>query len=278
MLSVASEAGISDNETMIPKVLAPVTTRSPTAAVLVIGDEILSGRTRDTNSGHIAAFLTQMGIDLREIRVVPDIEERIVEALDALRSACTYVFTTGGIGPTHDDITADAVARAFGVAIEHHPDAVEILRQHYVTPEELTEARLRMARIPVGATLIDNPVSKAPGFHIGNVFVMAGVPKIMQAMLLNVEKELEGGVPVESVTIDCPFGEGVIGTALGEVAKAHPLVSIGSYPVLSASNFSTKLVIRSREPAALAAARAAVESMLSDIARDKAGDSTLTDY
>lgn len=255
-----------------------MTTRSPTAAVLVIGDEILSGRTRDTNSGHIAAFLTQMGIDLREIRVVPDIEERIVEALDALRSACTYVFTTGGIGPTHDDITADAVARAFGVAIEHHPDAVDILRQHYVTPEELTEARLRMARIPVGATLIDNPVSKAPGFHIGNVFVMAGVPKIMQAMLLNVEKELEGGVPVESVTIDCPFGEGVIGTALGEVAKAHPLVSIGSYPVLSASNFSTKLVIRSREPAALAAARAAVESMLSDIARDKAGDSTLTDY
>lgn len=255
-----------------------MTVQSPTAAVLIIGDEILSGRTRDSNSGHIAAFLTEIGIDLREIRVVPDEEGRIVAALDALRMAYTYVFTTGGIGPTHDDITADAVARAFGVAIEHHPDAVEILRQHYVAPEELTEARLRMARIPVGATLIDNPVSKAPGFHIGNVFVMAGVPKIMQAMLLNVEKELVGGVPVQSVTIDCPFGEGVIGTALGEVARAHPRVSIGSYPVLAARNFSTKLVIRSREPAALREAQSAVEAMLANIARDKAGDSTLTDY
>jgi len=251
---------------------------APTAAVLVIGDEILSGRTRDTNSGHIASFLTELGIDLKEVRVVPDEEDRIVAALDALRTTCTYVFTTGGIGPTHDDITADAVARAFGVAIELHPAAVAILRDHYVKPEELTEARLRMARIPVGATLIDNPVSKAPGFHIGNVFVMAGVPKIMQAMLLNIEKELEGGAKVLSVTIDCPFGEGVIGTALGEVAKAHPAVSIGSYPILSVKNFSTKLVVRSRDPQALEAARADVETMLATIARDKAGDSTLTDY
>ncbi|WP_370673556.1 competence/damage-inducible protein A [Pleomorphomonas sp. PLEO] len=252
--------------------------QSPSAAVLIIGDEILSGRTRDSNSGHIAAFLTEIGVDLKEIRVVPDEEDRIVAALDALRAAYTYVFTTGGIGPTHDDITADAVAKAFGVAVEYHPDAVDILRQHYVAPEELTEARMRMARIPVGATLIDNPVSKAPGFHIGNVFVMAGVPKIMQAMLLGIEKELEGGVPVQSITVDCPFGEGVIGTALGEVAKAHPLVSIGSYPILAARNFSTKLVIRSREPSALAAAKMAVEAMLATIAHDKAGDSTLTDY
>jgi len=255
-----------------------MTAHSPTAAVLIIGDEILSGRTRDSNSGHIAAFLTEIGIDLKEIRVVPDEEARIVAALDALRTAYTYVFTTGGIGPTHDDITADAVARAFGLAIEYHPGAVEILRQHYEKPEELTEARLRMARIPTGATLIDNPVSKAPGFHIGNVFVMAGVPKIMQAMLLNVEKELEGGMPVQSVTVDCPFGEGVIGTALGEVAKAHPAVSIGSYPVLAARAFSTRLVIRSRDGAALEAAKTAVEAMLAAIARDKAGDSTLTDY
>lgn len=248
-----------------------------TAAVLVIGDEILSGRTRDTNSGHIASFLTELGIDLREIRVVPDDQVMIVEAVNILRARYTYVFTTGGIGPTHDDITADAIGAAFGVKVTHHPAAVEILRQHYSEPGDLTEARLRMARIPEGATLVANPVSKAPGFHIGNVFVMAGVPKIMQAMLLNIEPELKTGARVISVTLDCPFGEGVIGTELGEIAKAHPKVSIGSYPVLAARMFSTKLVIRSRDEAALEAARAAVETMLAGL-KEKSGDAKSTDY
>jgi molybdenum cofactor synthesis domain-containing protein len=250
---------------------------SLTAAVLVIGDEILSGRTRDTNSGHIAAFLTEIGIDLREVRVVPDDQDMIVEAVNLLRQRYTYVFTTGGIGPTHDDITADAIGAAFGVAVVHHPDAVAILRQHYASPGELTEARLRMARIPEGGTLIANPVSKAPGFRVGNVFVMAGVPKIMQAMLINIEPLLDTGVKVISETLDCPFGEGVIGAALGDIAKAHPDVSIGSYPVLAARAFSTKLVIRSRDAVALAAARVAVEAMLADLVA-KSGDGTQTDY
>lgn len=248
-----------------------------TAAVLVIGDEILSGRTRDTNSGHIAAFLTELGIDLREVRVVPDDQELIVEAINTLRRRYTYLFTTGGIGPTHDDITTDAVGAAFGVLVALHPRAVAILREHYASPGELTEARLRMARIPEGGTLIANPVSKAPGFRLGNVFVMAGVPKIMQAMLISLEPELETGVKVISETLDCPFGEGVIGTALGDIAKAHPKVSIGSYPVLAARAFSTKLVIRSREQPALAAARADIEAMLAALTA-KTGDGKATDY
>src|SRR5579863_1137033 len=158
-----------------------------TAAVLVIGDEILSGRTKDRNLGYIAEYLTNIGVELREARVVPDIEEEIVAALNALRARYTYVFTTGGIGPTHDDITADAVAKAFGVAIDEDPRALAIMMERY-KPGELTEARRRMARIPEGADLIENPVSKAPGFRIGNVIVMAGVPSVMQAMLDNAIK------------------------------------------------------------------------------------------
>jgi len=243
-------------------------TQSPTAAVLVIGDEILSGRTRDTNSGHIAAFVTELGIDLREVRVVPDEIDRIVEAVNALRERYTYVFSTGGIGPTHDDITADAMGAAFGLPVEHDSDAVAILAAHYARPEDLTEARLRMARMPVGASLIANPVSKAPGFRIGNVFVMAGVPKIMQAMLIELAPQLETGVRVLSETVDCPFGEGRIGTALGAVAAAHPQVSIGSYPVLGERSYSTKLVIRSRDAEALAAAKADVLAMLAGFAAE----------
>src|SRR5579863_6054278 len=158
-----------------------------TAAVLVIGDEILSGRTKDRNVGYIAEYLTNMGIELREARVVPDVEAEIVAALNALRARYTYVFTTGGIGPTHDDITADAVAKAFGVAIGEDPRALAIMMERY-KPEDLTAARRRMARIPEGADLIENPVSKAPGFRIGNVIVMAGVPSVMQAMLDNAIK------------------------------------------------------------------------------------------
>jgi molybdenum cofactor synthesis domain-containing protein len=255
-----------------------MTTAPPTAAVLVIGDEILSGRTRDSNSGHIAGFLTGIGIDLKEVRVVPDEEDRIVEAVNILRSLYTYVFTTGGIGPTHDDITADAIGRAFGVPVEHHPDAVAILREHYRTPEELTEARLRMARIPVGGTLVANPVSKAPGFRIGNVYVMAGVPKIMEAMLLNIEPQLEGGARMLSETVDCPFGEGVIAERLAAIAKAHADTVIGSYPTMGERTFSTKLVVRSRDREALARAKAAIIDMIESVTRMKAGDGRPATY
>ncbi len=167
---------------------------APTAALLIIGDEILSGRTKDRNLGYIADFLTGLGIDLKEARVVADVESDIVTAVNALRSRYTYLFTTGGIGPTHDDITADAVAKAFNVEIRHDPRAVDILKAHY-DPGMLNEARLRMARIPVGAELIENRVSKAPGFRLGNVFVMAGVPQIMQAMLEAIAPMLAGGEP-----------------------------------------------------------------------------------
>ncbi len=239
-----------------------------TAGVLVIGDEILSGRTRDTNSGTIARWLTAMGIDLLEVRVVPDVTERIVESLDALRSRYTYVFTTGGIGPTHDDITADAVAAAFGVPIDVDPRALAILATHYARPEDLTPARLRMARIPEGADLIANPVSKAPGFRIGNVHVMAGVPTIMEAMLDSVAPMLRGGRLMLSETIESAFGEGVIGTPLAAIQRARPTVSIGSYPAFVDGGFLTRLVVRSRDGAALAEAAAAVRAMLADLAAD----------
>jgi molybdenum cofactor synthesis domain-containing protein len=238
---------------------------SPTAAVLVIGDEILSGRTRDTNSGTIAAFLNDLGIDLREVRVVPDDQALIVEAVNALRHRYTYLFTTGGIGPTHDDITADAVGAAFGVPVDHDPRAVALLASHYARPEDLTEARMRMARLPAGADLIANPLTKAPGFRIANVFVMAGVPKIMEMMLHSLAPLLRPGVRISSRTIDCPFGEGVIATPLAAIAAAHSGVTIGSYPTYDVRGFSTRLVVRSRDEGALAAAEAAVRRMLEDI-------------
>ncbi|ODN70672.1 competence/damage-inducible protein A [Methylobrevis pamukkalensis] len=237
-----------------------------TAAVLVIGDEILSGRTRDTNSGTIAARLTELGIDLLEIRVVPDDMDRIVGAVNELRARHTYLFTTGGIGPTHDDITADAIAAAFGVTIDIDERARAILSTHYARPEDLTPARLRMARIPAGADLIDNPVSKAPGFRLGNVHVMAGVPKIMEAMLEAITPTLTTGRVIVSETIDCPFGEGWIAEPLGAIQALHPDVTIGSYPRFSAAGFSTRLVVRSRDGDALARAAAAVRAMLAQVA------------
>ena len=171
----------------------------PTAAVLLIGDEILSGRTKDKNLGFLADYLTAMGIDLKEARVVADSEDDIVAAVNALRHRYTYVFTTGGIGPTHDDITADAIAKAFGLPIQHDPQASYILLGYFTEiGREPNEARMRMARMPVGASLIDNPVSKAPGFQIGNVFVMAGVPKIMNAMIYDVARRLTKDVPMQS--------------------------------------------------------------------------------
>jgi molybdenum cofactor synthesis domain-containing protein len=233
-----------------------------TAGLLVIGDEILSGRTKDKNIGYIAEFLTNIGIDLKEVRVVADDEDAIVEALNALRSRCTYVFTTGGIGPTHDDITADSVARAFGVPIDYDPRAVAILKERF-QGAELNEARMRMTRIPAGADLIRNKVSAAPGFRIGNVFVMAGVPAIMQAMLDAITPLLETGVKMLSETVRADAREGDVGTALGEIARAHPEVSLGSYPFFDeARGPNTNIVVRSRDPEKLAAAKRAVEQML----------------
>jgi len=238
-----------------------------TAAVLVIGDEILSGRTKDKNIGYIAEYLTGIGIDLKEVRVVADDEGAIVEALNALRQRCDYVFTTGGIGPTHDDITADCVAKAFGVSIASDPRAVTILTGRLAqTGGTMNEARMRMTRIPAGADLVHNKVSAAPGFWIGNVIVMAGVPTIMQAMLDEVAPKLKGGVRMLSETVRADAREGDIGTLLGEIAKARPGVSIGSYPFFDEQRGpNTNVVIRSRDPAQLAQARRDVEQMLQSL-------------
>lgn len=236
------------------------------AAMLVIGDEILSGRTKDKNIGHLADVMTAVGIDLKEVRVVADDEDDIADAVNALRARYDYVFTTGGIGPTHDDITADSIAKAFGVACDYHPDAYRLLEQNYASRDlEFTDARKRMARTPVGATLIDNPISTAPGFRIGNVHVMAGVPSIFQAMLDNVMPTLRTGTRLVSETIYCRYGEGRIGGPLGEIQKAHPDTIIGSYPKYQDSTFWTELVVRARSPEALAAAKAAVEAMLASM-------------
>jgi molybdenum cofactor synthesis domain-containing protein len=233
-----------------------------TAAILVIGDEILSGRTKDKNIGYIAEYLTNIGIDLREVRVVPDVEEEVVTAVNALRKRYTYLFTTGGIGPTHDDITADCVAKAFGVALLFHPEAIAILQKRWAGVE-LNEARMRMTRVPEGGGLIHNKVSGAPGFSIGNVFVMAGIPSVMQGMLDEVAPTLKTGVKMLSETIRADAREGDVGTALGAVAKAYPDAIIGSYPFFDDNQKpNTNLVVRARDPALLAAAAQAVKEML----------------
>jgi len=243
-----------------------MTSSIPTAAVLLIGDEILSGRTKDANLGYIADYLTVVGIDLKEARVVSDEEADIVAALNALRARYTYVFTTGGIGPTHDDITADCVAAAFGVAIDHHPEALKILRTHWAGRGiEENEARLRMARIPDTAELILNSVSKAPGFHIGNVFVMAGVPKIMQAMLDEVAPKLTGGAVMLSRTVPLDLGEGDVAKRLKEIQIAHQGVMIGSYPYERDGRFATNIVVRSRDEAAMNAAADEVETLPAEL-------------
>jgi molybdenum cofactor synthesis domain-containing protein len=235
---------------------------APTAAVLLIGDEILSGRTKDKNLGFIADCLAALGIDLKEARCVADDEGDIVAAVNALRHRYTYVFSTGGIGPTHDDITADAMAKAFGVGIGHHPDAVAILHAYFAEiGREPNEARMRMARVPDGATLIHNAVSKAPGFRIGNVFVMAGVPRIMQAMMEALSPQLSGGVPMLSRSIDFQGGEGDVAKPLGEIQARHPAVVIGSYPYESPSGYATNLVLRSRNEMELKSAFADVKAM-----------------
>ncbi len=237
-----------------------------TAALLVIGDEILSGRTKDKNIGYIAEYLTNIGIDLKEVRVVPDEEPEIVTTLNALRARYTYVFTTGGIGPTHDDITADCVAKAFGVPIGYDPRAVEIMTARVTqTGGTMNEARMRMTRVPAGAELVLNKVSAAPGFWLGNVIVMAGVPHIMQVKLDYVAPKLKTGAKMLSDSVRADCREGDIGTELGEIAKKHPDVIIGSYPFMDERGGNTNVVVRSRDQQKLAAAKTAVEAMLTRV-------------
>jgi molybdenum cofactor synthesis domain-containing protein len=244
-------------------------TPAPTAAVLLIGDEILSGRTKDKNLGFIADYLVGLGIDLKEARCVADDEADIIAAVNALRARYTYVFTTGGIGPTHDDITADAMAKAFGVPIGHHPRAVDVLTKYFKEiGREPNEARMRMARVPQGATLIENAVSKAPGFRIENVFVMAGVPKVMNAMMDAIAPTLEKGVPMQSRTVALQGGEGDVAKPLGEIQSRYADVFIGSYPFEGATGFATNLVVRSRNPEALAKAEAEVKAVAESLTRE----------
>jgi molybdenum cofactor synthesis domain-containing protein len=217
--------------------------RAVTAALIIIGNEILSGRTQDANLPYLAKRLNELGVRLSEVRVVPDVTERIVETVNACRSRFDYVFTTGGIGPTHDDITAAALAEAFGVPLTRDPEAVRRLKEHY-GEGELNEARLRMALVPEGAELVDNPVSKAPGFVIGNVFVFAGVPRIMQAMFENIKYRLVGGAVVKSRAIAAFLLEGEIAAGLEQLQHRYPDLEIGSYPFLRAGRLGTSIVVR----------------------------------
>ena len=236
-----------------------------TAALLVIGDEILSGRTKDKNIGYIAEYLTNIGIDMKEVRVVPDEEDEIVAAVNALRKRYTYLFTTGGIGPTHDDITADSVAKALGLELYEDQRIIDMMLQR-LKPEDLNEARRRMARIPVGAEHVANPISKVPGFRVENVIVMAGVPSIMQAMLDDVAPRLTTGARMISETIDAMgVPEGGYAAGLGDIAKAHPGVIIGSYPQFGEGRFKNQIVVRSKDADSLQAAAAAVREMLAKI-------------
>jgi molybdenum cofactor synthesis domain-containing protein len=234
----------------------------PTAAMLVIGDEILSGRTRDSNMHHLAGVLTDKGIPLCEVRVVADDHAAIVAAVRALSAGYTHVFTSGGIGPTHDDITADAVAAAFDAPISHRADAMALLGAHYERQNlPFNEARQRMARIPEGAALIDNPVSVAPGFTLRNVHVMAGVPKIFEAMVASVMPLLTGGPPVLSRNLRLLRGEGDIAAQFGALAAAYPQISMGSYPFQLNGAFGTNLVLRGTDAALLDQAFARLEAM-----------------
>jgi len=227
--------------------------REVTAAVLVIGNEILSGRTKDVNLGFLAEQLTGLGIRLREARVIADLEADVVAAVNETRARYDYVFTTGGIGPTHDDITAACVAKAFGVALVLDERAVAVLTRHY-QPGQLNEARLRMAHVPAGASLIDNPVSAAPGFQIGNVFVMAGVPSVMRAMFDGIKHRLSGGAPVLSRTVTSGLPEGVLADGLGRLQERYPDFDIGSYPYYRRGGYGTSLVVRGTDRTRLAAA------------------------
>jgi molybdenum cofactor synthesis domain-containing protein len=236
-------------------------TPAPTAAVLIIGNEVLSGRTQDANLNYIALKLSKIGIRLCEARIVADVEQEIVSAVNALRAKYTYLFTTGGIGPTHDDITADSIAKAFGVKVGEHPEARARLAAHYKSAD-LSAARLRMARIPLGGDLIDNPVSAAPGFRVENVYVLAGVPNIMQAMMDNVAASLTHGPAIHSLTVSGFVAESKIAEELGVIAAANPQLDIGSYPWFRMGRFGTALVTRGTDEAAVRRASDAIFALV----------------
>lgn len=234
---------------------------NPTAAMIVIGDEILSGRTRDSNMHHLAGQLAEAGIDLKEVRMIADDRDAIIAAVRALAGANDHVFTSGGIGPTHDDITADCIAAAFDAAIDVRDDARAILAEHYAkSGTELNTARLRMARIPDGAPLIENPVSAAPGFTLRNVHVMAGVPSVFQAMVATVLPTLTGGAPLISRTLRIERGEGDIAGPLGALAQEYPLLSMGSYPFQKDGKYGAHIVIRGNDPDQIEAALGRLEA------------------
>ena len=238
-----------------------------TAAICLIGDELLSGRTRDINTQTIAGFLAPYGIQVREVRIVPDETDRIVDAVNALRATYTYVFTTGGIGPTHDDITADAIAAAFGVEIGEHPEVAKMLAARYAEMDtEFTPARRRMARIPHGASLIENPVSGAPGFQTGNVFTLAGVPKIVEGMLGDIGHRLKTGAVVKSVTVrGVDLREGDLAEALGQLSDQYEGVSIGSYPWFKTVNdHGVALIARGTDEAQLADVQSALVALVKE--------------
>ncbi len=239
-----------------------------TAALVIIGDEILSGRTQDKNIAQVALWLNLQGIRLREVRVVPDVEDAIVEAVNTLRARNDYLFTTGGIGPTHDDITVDAIAAALGVGVVIHPEASATLAAYYEKRGGITEARLRMARVPDGAQLIPNRMSGAPGIRVGNIFIMAGVPHITAGMLDALTGTLEGGAPLISRTIGCWVAESEISEMLGATEKAHPGSQIGSYPFFREGKVGSNFVIRSTEQSILAACGDALVAELGALGRE----------
>ncbi len=249
-----------------------MTDRIWTAALLVIGDEILSGRTQDKNVAQLATWLNVQGIRLSEVRVVADREEAIVEAVNILRTRNDYLFTTGGIGPTHDDITVDSIAAALGVPVVIHPRARAILEEYYTTRGGLTDARLRMARVPEGGELIENRMSGAPGIHIGNIFVMAGVPHIAAAMLDSLTGTLEGGLPVVSGTLGCWVGESEVAGMLREVERAHDGVAIGSYPFFREGRTGANFVVRATDPALVDTCIADLAERLRATGRDVVAD------
>ena len=235
-----------------------------TACVVIIGNEILSGRTQDLNISYIGKRCDELGIRLAECRVIADVHEAIVQTVDECRKKFNYVFTTGGIGPTHDDITAAAVGGVFALAIERNAEAVAAMMKYYDS-DSLTEARLKMAEIPRGAFLIDNPVSGAPGFQIENVFVLPGVPMIMQAMFEGITDRLTGGDPVLTTNVVTGLTEGVLAEGLGVVQKDYPEVAIGSYPFFRLGKLGVNLVLRSTRPALLASATEAVKDLVTSL-------------
>lgn len=236
------------------------------AALILIGNELLSGRTQDANLSHLAQRLGEVGISLVEARVIPDVEEKIIATVNELRQRVTYVFTTGGIGPTHDDITAECIAKAFDVPLIRHPEAERRLREYFESRGvEVNEARLRMANTPEGAELIANQISVAPGFSIGNVFVMAGVPKVMQVMVEEILPRLEHGVPISSATVVCDLPEGSVAMGLREIQSKYVDLSIGSYPGRANTGYRVSLVVRGADSEQVAAAAIDIESLVHDL-------------